>query len=189
MAVSEELCLWRSESVNQSSLTLCNPMDWSPPGSSVRGILQASILEQDKYTTDIPNEKQHCLTHVPATRCVIIGQCSKVMLRTEDLLHFRAMTLRNAALLHLCCHCWNSLQDLELVLLNVLRDDKSISLRPRSTLVQKTGWQDVWSEQSVGWLTSGILCRCRWKTHIQSSWNDIIPKRILYWNSLILLFV
>ena len=29
----------------QSCLTLCNPMDCSPPGSSVYGILQARILE------------------------------------------------------------------------------------------------------------------------------------------------
>ena len=29
----------------QSCLTLCNPMDCSPPGSSVCGILQARILE------------------------------------------------------------------------------------------------------------------------------------------------
>ena len=28
----------------QSCLTLCNPMDCSPSGSSVRGILQARIL-------------------------------------------------------------------------------------------------------------------------------------------------
>ena len=28
----------------QSCLTLCNPMDCSPPGSSVHGILQARIL-------------------------------------------------------------------------------------------------------------------------------------------------
>ena len=34
------LCL-----VIQSSLTLCDPMDCSPPGSSVHGILQARILE------------------------------------------------------------------------------------------------------------------------------------------------
>ena len=29
----------------QSSPTLCDPMDCSPPGSSVHGILQARILE------------------------------------------------------------------------------------------------------------------------------------------------
>ena len=31
--------------VAQSSITLCDPMDCSPPGSSVHGILQARILE------------------------------------------------------------------------------------------------------------------------------------------------
>ena len=31
--------------VTQSCLTLCNPVDYSPPGSSVCGILQARILE------------------------------------------------------------------------------------------------------------------------------------------------
>ena len=35
------LCL-----VTQSCLTLCNPMDYSPPGSSVHGILLARILER-----------------------------------------------------------------------------------------------------------------------------------------------
>ena len=34
------LCLFA-----QSCLTLCDPMDYSPPGSSVHGILQARILE------------------------------------------------------------------------------------------------------------------------------------------------
>ena len=29
----------------QSCLTLCNPIDGSPPGSAVRGILQARTLE------------------------------------------------------------------------------------------------------------------------------------------------
>ena len=29
----------------QLCLTLFNPMDWSPPGSSVHGIFQARILE------------------------------------------------------------------------------------------------------------------------------------------------
>ena len=31
--------------VSQSCPTLCDPMDCSPPGSSVRGILQARTLE------------------------------------------------------------------------------------------------------------------------------------------------
>ena len=31
--------------VTQSCPTLCNPMDYSPPGSSVHGILQARMLE------------------------------------------------------------------------------------------------------------------------------------------------
>ena len=31
--------------VTQSYLTLCDPMNCSPPGSSVHGILQARILE------------------------------------------------------------------------------------------------------------------------------------------------
>ena len=36
----------KSESeVVQSCPTLCNPMDWSLPGSSVHGIFQARVLE------------------------------------------------------------------------------------------------------------------------------------------------
>ena len=31
--------------VTQSCPTLCNTMDWSPPGSSVHGIFQARVLE------------------------------------------------------------------------------------------------------------------------------------------------
>ena len=37
---------WKKESeVAQSCLTLCNPMDCSPLGSSIHGIFQATILE------------------------------------------------------------------------------------------------------------------------------------------------
>ena len=39
------VCERERERVTQSCLTLCNPMDCSPPGSSVHGILQARILE------------------------------------------------------------------------------------------------------------------------------------------------
>ena len=39
------VCVCVSSSVAQSCLTLCDPMDCSLPGSSVRGILQVRILE------------------------------------------------------------------------------------------------------------------------------------------------
>ena len=41
----------------QSCLTLCNPMDCSPPGFSVPGISQTRILEQLPFPTtgDLPN--------------------------------------------------------------------------------------------------------------------------------------
>ena len=35
----------KSERVAQSCLTLCDPKDCSPPGSSVHGIFQARLLE------------------------------------------------------------------------------------------------------------------------------------------------
>ena len=31
--------------VTQSCPTLCEPMDWIPPGSSIQGIFQARLLE------------------------------------------------------------------------------------------------------------------------------------------------
>ena len=37
--------MWECALASQSRLTLCDPMDCSPPGSSVHGILQARILE------------------------------------------------------------------------------------------------------------------------------------------------
>ena len=37
--------LYLLSEVAQSCLTLCNPMECSPPGSSIHGILQARILE------------------------------------------------------------------------------------------------------------------------------------------------
>ena len=46
----------KSESeVTQLCLTLCNPMDCSPPGSSVHGIFQARVLERGaRGHTSIP---------------------------------------------------------------------------------------------------------------------------------------
>ena len=39
------LMKWRSEVKSLSCVQLCNPMDCSPPGSSIRRILQARVLE------------------------------------------------------------------------------------------------------------------------------------------------
>ena len=49
--------------VAQSCLTLCDPMDGSPPGSSVHGILQATTLEWvaitfSKTTRKSPTKKK-----------------------------------------------------------------------------------------------------------------------------------
>ena len=43
--MSVSMCICACVLVIQSCLTLCDPMDCSPPGSSVLGILQARILE------------------------------------------------------------------------------------------------------------------------------------------------
>ena len=53
--------------VTQSCLTLCDPMDCSPPGSSVRGILQARTLEWVAIN--------HNLSHVP---CISSGDPSEI---------------------------------------------------------------------------------------------------------------
>ena len=49
ISIKKGLVLLKSEVkvlVAQLCLTLCNPMDYSPPGSSVHGILQARIPER-----------------------------------------------------------------------------------------------------------------------------------------------
>ena len=54
----------------QSSLTLCDPTDRSPPGSSLHGILQARILERlampSSRESSQPRDRTHvsyCLLH------------------------------------------------------------------------------------------------------------------------------
>ena len=44
---------WDCQSL--SCVLLCNPMDCSPPGSSVRGLLQARILEWVAILGDLPD--------------------------------------------------------------------------------------------------------------------------------------
>ena len=52
----------KSESeVAQSCPTLCNPMDCRLPGSSVRGIFQASVLEWGAIAFSEDNSKSYIL--------------------------------------------------------------------------------------------------------------------------------
>ena len=44
---SEDLQDLLQSEVAQLCPTLCNPMDWNPPGSSIHGIVQARTLEWD----------------------------------------------------------------------------------------------------------------------------------------------
>ena len=56
-------CLWWWYHVAQSCPTLCDPMDCSPPGSSVHGLLQARILEwlaiSSSRGTSLPRDWAH----------------------------------------------------------------------------------------------------------------------------------
>ena len=63
----------------QLCLTLCNPMDCSPPGSSVHGILQARILEWVAMPSSRGSSKprdQNCVSCIPCIgRQVLYCQC------------------------------------------------------------------------------------------------------------------
>ena len=50
MCVSSLICVLRAKSL-QSCPILCNPMDCSPPGSSVHWMFQARILEWDAMSS------------------------------------------------------------------------------------------------------------------------------------------
>ena len=51
----------------QSCLTLCDPMDWGLPGSSVHGILQARILEWVAVSFSRRSSQPRDLTQVSCT--------------------------------------------------------------------------------------------------------------------------
>ena len=56
--------------VAQSCLTLCDPMDCSPPGSSVNGISQARILEWVAISFSRGSLQPRDLTHVSCIFCI-----------------------------------------------------------------------------------------------------------------------
>ena len=53
-----------------SCLTSCNPMDWSPPGSSVHGILQARVLEWVAISFSRGASQLRDETHVSCVYCI-----------------------------------------------------------------------------------------------------------------------
>ena len=54
----------------QSSSTLCSPMDCSPPGSSVHGILQARILEWVAMPSSRGSSPPRDWTHISYIACI-----------------------------------------------------------------------------------------------------------------------
>ena len=74
------LCVLMMCSVSQSRQTLCDPMDCGPPGSSVREIFQAEILEWVAifYSRDLPDpglEPRSLASPALAGRFFTPGEC------------------------------------------------------------------------------------------------------------------
>ena len=70
-------------SVAWSCLTLCNPMDWAPPGFSVRGIFQARILEWVAFSSSRASSQPRGRTHVSCLSCIgrwVLYHWAKVVL-------------------------------------------------------------------------------------------------------------
>ena len=63
-------------SVAQSCPSLCDPMDRSPPGSSVHGILQARILEWVAIPFSRGSSQPRDLTHVSCVGRQILYHCA-----------------------------------------------------------------------------------------------------------------
>ena len=63
-------CMLRDKSLLQLCLTLCDPMDCSPPGSSVHGILQARILEWLVMPSSRGSPRPRDGTHIPYISCI-----------------------------------------------------------------------------------------------------------------------
>ena len=59
--------------VAQSCPTFCDPMDWSPLGSSVRGILQARTLEWVTILCSNNSQKRH-YAHLLSPSCSNLGK-------------------------------------------------------------------------------------------------------------------
>ena len=66
--VCTQVCL-----LTWSRLTLCDPSDYSPPGSSVPGIFQARILESVAISSSRGSSWLRDWTHIPCVSCLAGG--------------------------------------------------------------------------------------------------------------------
>ena len=66
-------------SVTQSCLTLCNPMDCSPPGSSVHEILQGRILEGIAMPSSRGSSQPRDQIHISYISCI----CRRIFFTTS----------------------------------------------------------------------------------------------------------
>ena len=63
---------WCYRLVTKSHLTLCHPMDCSPPGSSVRGISQARILEWVAISFSRGSSRSRDRTHISCSGKLVL---------------------------------------------------------------------------------------------------------------------
>ena len=85
----------------QSCPTLCDPMDCSPPGSSVHGILQARILEwvAMSFSKGLPDQESSCVS----CWSYIAGQFFYLWPTRED--HFPCLSVKFLLTMIIClCH-------------------------------------------------------------------------------------
>ena len=64
MEAEAEIACVHAGLVAQSCLTLCDPMDCNPPGSSVYGVLQAGILEWAGISFSRGSSRPRDQTHI-----------------------------------------------------------------------------------------------------------------------------
>ena len=64
----------------QECLTLCDPMDCSPPGSSVHGIFQASILEWIAISSSRGSSQPRAHTHISCIQFSSVESLNHVQL-------------------------------------------------------------------------------------------------------------
>ena len=73
LCVCVSVCLCACAKLLQSCSTLCNPMDSSPPVSSVHGILQARILEWVAKPSSRGSSQPRDQTHISYVSCIAGG--------------------------------------------------------------------------------------------------------------------